>query len=82
MREALTRHYPDIASITLADYKVRVLDFAAATGAKVRVLITSTDGRSSWTTVGVSTDVIEASWTALKDSFEFRLCANDQKELL
>ena len=61
---------------------MRVLDFAAATGAKVRVLITSTDGRSSWTTVGVSTDVIEASWTALKDSFEFRLCANDQKELL
>ena len=82
LREALTRHYPDIASITLADYKVRVLDFAAATGAKVRVLITSTDGRSSWTTVGVSTDVIEASWTALKDSFEFRLCANDQKESL
>ncbi len=73
LRDALTRCYPQIASITLSDYKVRVLDFASATGAMVRVLITSTDGKDSWTTVGVSTDVIEASWIALKDSFEYKL---------
>lgn len=73
LREALTMHYPQIASVTLSDYKVRVIDFAAATGAMVRVLITSTDGKESWTTVGVSTDVIEASWIALKDSFEYKL---------
>lgn len=73
LREALTVHYPDIADITLSDYKVRVIDFPSATGAKVRVLITSTDGKASWTTVGVSTDVIEASFCALKDSFEYKL---------
>lgn len=73
LREALTVNYPEIANITLSDYKVRVIDFASATGAMVRVLITSTDGKDSWTTVGVSTDVIEASRVALQDSFEYKL---------
>lgn len=73
LREALIINYPEIADITLADYKVRVIDFASATGAMVRVLITSTDGKESWTTVGVSTDVIEASKVALQDSFEYKL---------
>ena len=57
----------------LIDYKVRVMDSKQATAANVRVLITSTDGKDVWTTVGVSTDVIQASWLALVDSFEYRL---------
>jgi 2-isopropylmalate synthase len=55
------------------DYKVRILDSKAATGAQVRVLIESTDGLSYWTTVGSSTDIIEASWLALADALEFAL---------
>ena len=57
----------------LTDFKVRVLDSKDATAAKVRVLVESTDGRDVWTTVGVSTDLIEASWIALVDSFEYML---------
>jgi 2-isopropylmalate synthase len=57
----------------LTDYKVRVLDEAAATSAKVRVLIESRDANSSWSTVGVSTNIIEASWEALLDSMEYAL---------
>ena len=55
------------------DYKVRVLDGKDATSAKVRVLIESTDGDTSWTTIGVSTDIIEASWYALTDSISYKL---------
>ncbi len=73
LRGALIKHYPQIADMCLEDYKVRVVDFAAATGAMVRVLITSSDGKDSWTTVGVSRDIIEASWFALRDSFEYKL---------
>jgi len=59
--------------VELVDYKVRVLDTGSATGSKVRVLIESgTDGKR-WTTVGVSTDIIEASWSALVDSIEYYL---------
>ena len=58
----------------LTDFKVRVLDSKDATAARVRVLVESTDGRNFWTTVGVSTDLIEASWLALVDSFEYILC--------
>ncbi len=57
----------------LADYKVRVLDNGAGTGARVRVLIESTDGKRQWTTVGVSHNVVEASWQALVDSVEYKL---------
>ena len=57
----------------LIDYKVRVLTGAEATASKVRVLIESSDGKNTWTTVGASTDVIEASWQALADSFEYIL---------
>ena len=73
LRAALAKHFPQIAEITLVDYKVRVVDSSAATGAMVRVLITSTDKKDTWTTVGVSTDIIEASWSALTDSFEYKL---------
>ncbi len=59
--------------VHLTDYKVRVLDSKDATAAKVRVLITSTDGKKVWSTVGVSTDVIDASLIALIDSIEIKL---------
>jgi 2-isopropylmalate synthase len=72
-RKALTQFYPDVANVKLVDYKVRILDSQAATGAQVRVLIESTDGLSYWTTVGSSTDIIEASWLALADALEFAL---------
>jgi 2-isopropylmalate synthase len=73
IRKALVQFYPEINTIHLVDYKVRVIDLAAGTGAKVRVLIESTDGEATWTTVGASSDVIEASWLALADSLEYWL---------
>lgn len=73
VRKALERFYPQISKIKLTDYKVRVLDSATATAAKVRVLIESTDGEEVWTTIGVSTDIIDASWKALVDSIEYSL---------
>lgn len=77
LRKSLMKFYPDLEKIKLTDYKVRVLDSELATAAKVRVLIESTDGRSEWTTIGVSTDIIEASWLALVDSIEYCLCRED-----
>ncbi|HUF52280.1 MAG TPA: citramalate synthase [Dehalococcoidia bacterium] len=73
VRKALAETYPDIHSIHLVDYKVRIIDSASGTGASVRVLIESTDGVEIWTTVGSSTDIIEASWLALADSLEYWL---------
>jgi 2-isopropylmalate synthase len=73
VRKALERFYPEIKQIKLTDYKVRVLDSTSATAAKVRVLIESTDGDEVWTTIGVSTDIIDASWKALVDSIEYKL---------
>jgi 2-isopropylmalate synthase len=73
MRGALVPFYPAINDIKLVDYKVRVLDSSQATAAKVRVIIESTDQQQSWTTIGVSSDIIEASWRALKDAVEYKL---------
>lgn len=73
LRKALEGVYPDLRRIRLADYKVRVLNERAGTGAKVRVLITSREDGRSWGTVGVSTNIIEASWQALVDSIEYGL---------
>ena len=73
LRRALNGRYPALDRIHLTDYKVRVLDSVAATSAVVRVLIDSTDGDRSWTTVGVSENIIEASWAALVDSIIFGL---------
>jgi 2-isopropylmalate synthase len=73
VRKAIVRFYPWITEMKLTDFKVRVLDSNSATAAKVRVLIESTDGREKWTTIGVSTDIIEASWRALVDSIEYKL---------
>ncbi|MBI1886474.1 MAG: citramalate synthase [Chloroflexi bacterium] len=72
-RKALVQFYPTLGAVKLVDYKVRIIDTAAGTGASVRVLIESTDGDHSWTTVGASTDIIEASWLALADSLEYWL---------
>lgn len=71
LRKALRPFYPWIDSLRLADYKVRIVDGSRGTAARTRVLIVSTDGHASWGTVGVSDNIIEASWLALVDSFEF-----------
>ena len=73
VRRALNGRYPALDRIHLTDFKVRVLDGGDATGAVVRVLIDSTDGENVWTTVGVDTNVIEAAWRALLDSFIYGL---------
>lgn len=74
LRTALSRFYPEIINdIQLIDYKVRVMDTGAGTAAVVRVLIESTDGVNTWTTVGASTDIINASVKALVDSIEYKL---------
>jgi 2-isopropylmalate synthase len=73
LRKALRPFYPEIDSVSLNDYKVRIINGQQGTAAKTRVLIDSTDGRESWGTVGVSDNIIEASWLALVDSFEFKL---------
>ena len=73
VRKALLEFYPSLEAVKLVDYKVRIIDTAAGTGAGVRVLIESTDGEHFWTTVGSSTDIIEASWLALADSLEYWL---------
>ena len=73
VRKALLEFYPSLAEVRLVDYKVRIIDGAAGTGASIRVLIESTDGREHWRTVGSSTDIIEASWLALADSLEYWL---------
>ena len=73
LRKALGGSHPEIARVHLTDFKVRVLDSAAGTAAVTRVLIDSTDGDGTWTTIGVSENVIEASWEALSDSIVFGL---------
>ena len=72
LRKALRPFYSWIDDIRLADYKVRIVDGSRGTAARTRVLIVSTDGKSTWGTIGVSDNIIEASWLALVDSFEFQ----------
>ncbi|GIP37984.1 citramalate synthase [Paenibacillus sp. J31TS4] len=73
LRRALEQHYPDIRDMHLSDYKVRVINEKDATAAKVRVLIESTGFNNKWSTIGVSENVIEASWEALVDSMRYAL---------
>ena len=80
IRKALGRFYPRLAEMRLTDYKVRVLDGSEATASKVRVIIESTDGHRIWNTVGVSHDIIEASWIALVDSVEDKLLHDREEE--
>jgi 2-isopropylmalate synthase len=73
LRKALVKMYPSLGSVKLEDFKVRVLDGRDGTESKVRVLIESSDGESRWGTIGVSTNIIEASWVALIDSLKYKL---------
>jgi 2-isopropylmalate synthase len=73
LRKALKDFYPTLSKMHLSDFKVRVLDEKAGTAAKVRVLIQSQDEKDSWSTIGVSENIIEASWQALVDSVEYKL---------
>lgn len=81
LRKALMKFYPQIEEIKLLDYKVRVLGSGEGTEALVRVLIESGDGEDRWGTVGVSPNVIEASWQALCDSIDYKLYKDRKKEL-
>jgi 2-isopropylmalate synthase len=78
LRKALMAFFPQLDSMRLTDFKVRVLDARSGTAAKVRVLIESSDGEKDWGTVGVSEDIIEASWEALVDSIEYKLFRDKQ----
>jgi 2-isopropylmalate synthase len=73
LRKAIGARFPELAHLHLTDYKVRVLDTAKGTGAVTRVLIDSTDGEKTWSTIGVSENIIQASWDALADSIVFGL---------
>ena len=79
LREALVNFYPSIADVVLVDYSVRILDPEEATAAKTRVLIESSDGEKTWGTVGVSENIIEASWEALVDGVEYKLFLEEEK---
>ncbi len=80
LRKALTKFYPEIADMHLADFKVRVLEDNRGTDSSVRVLIDQTDGSDHWGTVGVSSNLIEASWMALVDGIEYLLYKNRKKD--
>ena len=81
LRKALEKFYPSLKEVRLTDYKVRVLDTKAGTGAKVRVLIEASDGEETWGTVGVSENIIQASWEALVDSLEYKLFKEKYKNV-
>jgi 2-isopropylmalate synthase len=80
LRKALLPFYPRLAEMQLVDYKVRVVNARAGTAARVRVVIESRDAGDVWGTVGVSENVIEASWLALVDSFEYKLFKDEENE--
>lgn len=82
LRKALTRFYPEIATVHLIDYKVRVLGAQDGTSAKVRVLVESSDRKNSWSTVGVSTNIIDASLQALNDSLNYKIYHNKKVAIL
>ena len=79
LRRALIRFYPQVQEVLLLDYKVRVLGGAGGSASVVRVLIESADAHERWGTVGVSHNVIEASWQALVDSFEYKLYKDEKQ---
>ena len=80
LRKALNKFYPGLDAMHLVDFKVRVIDGREGTAARVRVLIQSRDQERIWSTVGVSEDIIEASWQALADSFQYRLSAQKDQD--
>ncbi len=82
LRKILEDFYPDLKSMYLSDYKVRVIDEKDGTAAKIRVLIESSNGETSWSTIGVSENVIEASWFALADSYRYALLGKEDEAMI
>lgn len=80
LRKALTNIFPDLDEMHLIDFKVRVIEGSAGTDAKVRVIISSRDQNNIFNTIGVSEDIIEASWQALSDSFQYKLAMQKERE--
>ncbi len=80
LRKAIQQFYPRLEVMHLTDYKVRILDSKSGTAAMVRVLIDNTDGERSWSTVGASTNIIEASWIALSDGVEYFLLTDGERQ--
>jgi 2-isopropylmalate synthase len=80
LRKCLSLLYPRISDVRLTDYKVRILDGKKGTAAKTRVLVEWSDHRKSWSTVGVSDDIIEASWNALLDAIRLELMRITEKD--
>jgi len=79
LRKALNGTFPNLRDMRLVDYKVRVVNSEAGTAARIRVMIESTDGDEVWGTIGVDENIIEASWIALVDAFEYKLCKDETK---
>ena len=73
LRKALIKFYPEIGAFYLTDYKVRILNSGAGTSAKTRVLVESSNGKERWTTVGVSGNILEASYQAVVEGIEYGL---------
>lgn len=82
LRKALAPSFPSINKMRLEDYKVRIIDSGTGTAAKTRVLVVSSDGHNTWGTVGVSTNIIDASWEALVDGFESYLARQQEGRVL
>jgi 2-isopropylmalate synthase len=78
LRKALIKFYPQINGVHLVDFKVRILEGCEGTAAKVTVFIDSSDGEDIWSTMGVSTNIIEASWLALVDSIQYKLSKDEE----
>ena len=81
LRKALERFYPSLREMQLTDYKVRVINPSASTAARVRVVIQSRDKDAIWGTVGVSENLIEASWQALVDSVAYKLTRDAEQSV-
>ena len=79
LRKALLKFYPALESVSLVDYKVRVLSSKDGTASVTRVLIESSDGKRTWETLGVSENILEASWLALVDSIDYKLLLEEEK---
>ncbi|HUU44087.1 MAG TPA: alpha-isopropylmalate synthase regulatory domain-containing protein, partial [Planctomycetota bacterium] len=80
LRKAIVDFYPSVSDVHLIDFKVRVVNPRAGTAAKVRVVIESRDHHDIWSTIGVSENIIEASWQALVDSMEYKLLKDEAKK--
>jgi 2-isopropylmalate synthase len=79
LRKALDKKFPQLRKMHLTDFKVRIIDAGGGTAAKTRVMIESTDGENEWITMGVSENIIEASWYALVDSIEYKLFLDEKQ---